>query len=829
MTAPLRVLKFGGTSLGKPDRVERAASLIAREAQQGPLAVVVSAMGGTTDHLLDAADRASTGDFLGASLFLDTLRDLVLTNSGLVDAPLDLTAPIEALIGELRKLLYGVSLLHEHSPASLDLILSFGERLSATALPHVLARHGVDAMMVDARDLVRTDDRFGDALVDWDATAAQVHAAAASWGARIPVITGFLGRAPDGRTTTLGRNGSDYTATLLARGLSASEVQIWTDVPGVMTADPALVDEAWPLACLSYGEALELATFGARMFHPRTMIPLIASGIPMRIRHTMQPDVAGTLVDAHGADDLSRATSVTSLEGQALLDVQVRRLNHSTRLGASVQSILDAQGIPAWLTTQSAMGQAISAVIPIADVPRARAALEEAFATELARGDLHPIGVRAPVTLLTLVAEAMGKKPLVAGRLFGALGHVGVNVEAIGQSASSRSISCVIDASHTTTAVRAVHTAFNLTHQRISLLVLGAGVVGRELLDQLRDQRNELARAHDVAPLVVGIATSRKLLFNPGGISLDTWRAQLDAAPERSSPLTPSDLLSQLEGLTAPIVVDCTAADGMEDVYEAAFARGIHVVAANKKPLAIPQHRRDAVMQAARTHHRAWRYETTVGASLPVIETLKDLVRTGDRVALIEGSFSGTLGYLTNALMEGVPLHTAVRDAKAKGYTEPFPQDDLSGLDAARKALILARELGYTIELSAVQLAPLVPESLLEERSLSTFFDALEGHAPVMAAQVDAWKREGKVLRYLARIDPEAHERGEPLLSVGPMAVPAAHPAARLRGTESFVAFTTNRYQEYPLIVQGAGAGGAVTAAGVLTDVLRIAAGLRGR
>jgi aspartokinase/homoserine dehydrogenase 1 len=685
--------------------------------------------------------------------------------------------------------------------------------------------------MVDARTFVRTDDRFGDAIVDWPATATALDAASGAWAGRIPVVTGFLGRAPDGRTTTLGRNGSDYTATLLARGLRAREVQIWTDVPGVMTADPALVDEAWPLAHMTYGEALELATFGARMFHPRTMIPLIESGIPMRIRHTMRPDEPGTRVDAVGAPAGDRATSVTSLEDQALIDVQVRQLNHATNVSERVQAVLLAEGVDVWMLTQSAMGQAVSAVVPVAQADRAVRALQVAFADAIGRGDLHPIGVERPVTLLTLVAEAMGRTPNVAGRMFSALGQIGVNVLAIGQSASSRSISCVVHAHDTRDAVRAVHAGFNLTHQRVSLLVLGAGIVGAELLAQVAEQREELKRERGLHPVVVGIATSRRLLFDRDGLDLDGWRERLadepEATPARFGPVTP-DVLDRLARLTGPVLVDCTAADGMEELYEQAFARGIHVVAANKKPLTTPQARRDALLASARQHHRGYRYETTVGASLPVIGTLQDLVQTGDEVHLVEGSLSGTLGFLTNALMDGVRLDAAVRDAKEKGYTEPLPQDDLSGLDAARKGIILARELGFELELDDVALTPFVPAELLAERDLEAFYRALAGHADELARTLARLREEGRVLRYLARVDPSAPSRGEPVVTVGPVGVPSDHPAAGLRGSESFVAFHTRRYQLYPLIVRGAGAGGAVTAAGVLADVLRTFPLLRG-
>jgi len=520
------------------------------------------------------------------------------------------------------------------------------------------------------------------------------------------------------------------------------------------------------------------------------------------------------------------------LEHLALIDIQVRRLGTQLRVAERVQRTLDRVGITVWLATQAAHGQALSVVVPFGQADLAINELETELRPELALHEIQPLTVQQPVTLLTLVAEAMGRTVNVAGRMFSALGAVGVNIKSIGQSASSRSISCVIPAHDTMTSVRAVHDAFNFSHQRVSLLVMGKGTVGRELLDQIERQRDLLRRAHDIDVRLVGLADTKRLVFDAEGIDLAAWSDRLDDAPSEAAPVggpVTTEALEKLRRTSVPILVDVTAAEGMEALYIEAFRRGIHVVAANKKPLTIPMTERDALLRAARSSYRAYEYETTVGASLPVIETLKNLVRTGDRVNLIEGSFSGTLGYLTNEIMAGRPLAEAVREAKQLGYTEPRPQDDLSGLDAARKALILARELDIAIELAEVEVVPLVPRPILEEPDLERFFAALEAHQPTLNDRLEHMRHQNRVLRYLARIDPDAQSRGEPVMKVGPMEVPADHPATRLRGSESFVAFTTQRYAEYPLIVQGAGAGGAVTAAGVLADALGIAQTLRGR
>ncbi|MFT7622382.1 MAG: aspartokinase/homoserine dehydrogenase 1 [Myxococcota bacterium] len=834
----LRVFKFGGSSVGRPERIQRVTDLITSEIEHGPLAVTVSAMGDTTDWLIEAMALAAGGHYEEAVAVADRIQDLATTNAlvtlqlleqaGTCPAPRPaLTATVRTTLEPLRQLLYGVSLLRECSPQTADLILSFGERTSAQVLAALLTFRGVPATYLDGRRWTVTDDTFGEALVDFEPSKARLREIQPEWDGAIPVCTGFLGKTPDDRTTTLGRNGSDYTASLLARALDAKEVNIWTDVSGVMTADPGLVRDAYPLSKLSYMEAVELAWFGTRMFHPRTMIPLIESGIPMRIRNTMAPQDPGTVINATGHTDTNEPTSVTSLEDMALLDVEWRRLSTRAQVGERVLEALERADIPVWMATQSAHGQSVAAVIRNEAVDAARAAIMEELAKEYQRKEVNPIGLVPNVTLLTLVCGTMGKRPNVAGRFFSALGAVGVNIRAIAQGASLRSISCVIDGDDTARAVSTVHTAFNFAHQEVSVLLLGKGVVGGHLLQQIQGQAEALLKNNRILLRVVGIADSGRYLYDENGLDLDGWKDALPDGVAHGGDL--SELLARLARLPVPLLIDCTAADGMEALYHKAFAHGIHVAAANKKPLTIPWEQRQALMADADAHYADYAYETTVGASLPVIDTLKNLVRTGDRVRLIEGCLSGTLGYLTNEVMDGVALSEAVANAKSLGYTEPRPQEDLSGIDVARKALILARELGLELELSDVVVEPLVPESLMpEDEDVATFFERLAGYDAEFSARIDGLKAEGKSLRYLARINPEAGP-GEPKLTVGPIGLPNGHPATQLRGSESFVAFSTERYQDYPLIVRGAGAGGAVTAAGVLADALKISQTLRGR
>lgn len=828
MSDSWQVYKFGGSSLGTSGRLPRVLDLIASGPR--PLAVVVSALGDSTDWLILCARSAESGNISQARRELAQVRELATATARSVigsQGQKGFKHDLDEILTPVERLLSGIELTRECSPRTLDSIISVGERISIAVVSRALGEKGVDAVPVDARDFVVTDGTHGAATVDKTETAARFAPFPAKWAGHVPIITGFIGRTRDGHTTTLGRNGSDYTATLVAGLLKASAVTVWTDVLGVMTADPALVREAAPVDRLSYDEALELAYFGTRMFHPRTIIPLRECGAALVIRSTTQPEAPGTRIDATGNPDPNRPTCVTSLERLALIGVQSRRTGLSKPVGGRIIAALGEAGVRVWMTTESTLGQSFSVVIPESDEQKAKQSIAEALAPEIQTGDLRVEPVLSPVTMVTLVGENMGRRPNVAGRFLNSIGSAGINVRALAQGASARSISCVVDADQTAMAVRTVHGAFNLSHTEISVLLLGKGVVGGSLLKQIDQQNRTLGREHDVQIRLVGVGSSGGVLFDEHGLSTDkAVELQKSALEEGKAVKDVISLLGKLAPMPNPVLVDCSAAPGMEKLYLAAFDHGVNVVSANKQPLALPQEQRDELLGRARKHFRAYHYETTVGAALPVIETLKNLVRTGDHVITIEGAFSGTLGYLCDQLAQGKPLSVAVRTARELGYTEPHPRDDLSGLDVARKAVILARELGLQLDLTDVGLKPFVPESYLKEDDPEKFMQSLTKLDAEVAQRVTVSKGEGKLPRYLARITPGA---AGAKVTVGPVDVDAAHPAAALRGAEAFVAFHTERYKEYPMVVRGAGAGGAVTAAGVLADILRLAQNIRGR
>lgn len=825
----LHVLKFGGSSLGRPERFAQVVRIVERVQGGSRVALVVSAFGDTTDHLLAAIAHAESGRRDEAHALIARIAEAArvpvvaaLGDRALPQAQLD--AAIDAVLGPLEGLLDAVALLREASPRARDEVLSFGERLSSRVVSLALSRTGIPSVAVDARTWIVTDATFGDARVDFAATRARAQALAAEWldeGAPITVHTGFLGATPDGITTTLGRNGSDYTAAVLAASLDAEDVTLWTDVPGIMTADPALVPDAYPVPRLSHREALELAGLGLRMLHPRTVLPLAQARIPLRIKDTLHPEAAGTLVDADGSDDEARPTCVASLSDMALIDVEGSLGSVDAHVDARVSAALLSAGIPVSLAVSAARGSGLAFVVEGSRADLAASHVDRALEKERAQGLVSSARTRLGMSVVTLVAEAMGRAVNVSGTFFGAIGAIGVNIRASSQGATSRAISCVVAAEDTRVAVQAVHAAFNLAATPINVVLLGKGTVGGNLLSQLASARETLRATHELDVRLVGLVDSRNAVFDERGLAPAEAVARLESAEPRPDDLGP--LLDRLRKLPVPVLVDCTAADAMSTLYEGALARGIHVVMANKKALTASQSSREALFRTARSHHRSLRYETTVGAALPVIATLQDMVRTGDSVRRIEASLSGTLGYLSNEVSRGTSLSNAIRAARAHGYTEPHPRDDLAGVDAARKALILAREIGLALEMSDVEVEPFVPAELLEHDDIEAFLSAIAAHDAEFGRQMAGVRAEGRVLRYLARIEVSP----TPRLRVGPVMVDGDHPSARLRGTEAQVAFYTDRYAETPLVVQGAGAGGAVTASGVLADVLAVARGRR--
>ncbi len=799
------VMKFGGTSVGSAERLQRMAELVIATsgAPAGNVAVVVSAMGGTTDQLLDAGRAAEAGNEAEVHRLLSTIaaRHLAVAREP------EVVQEVSDLLDGLRSLLAGMRLLREQTPRSRALLASFGERLSVPLAAQALREAGVPAEAVDARGFVRTDASWEEGRVDLDTTRelGRQRLLPLVEAGTVPVVTGFLGATADGITTVLGRSGSDYSAALLGHVLDADEVVIWTDVDGILTADPRVVPEARSLAEVSYAEAAEMSYFGAKVIHPKTMLPCERRGIRIRIRSTFDPDLPGTVVGPDTGPSPFGVKVVTAMRDLSLVTVEGRGMAGVPGVSRRIFEVADAERVNVLMISQASSEQTVSVVVRTDDARRLHEGLKERLRLELDAGLLGDVHRRDRVAAVSILGAGMAGTPGTAGRLFTALGQAGVNVGAIAQGGGELSISVVVDADQANSAVRAVHTAFGLT-RTVHLVVVGLGRVAERFLEMLDANAERFLARGTVYKVVAGVR-SRTWACDTAGIPPLELAARVDAGPAR-----PSDeaLVEQIAsaGLTDVVWVDLSAA-ALAVLHRRVMEAHMHVVTANKVPLAGSREEHSALWAARDRSRVRYGYETTFGAGLPVLHTLQELVATGDELRRVQGCFSGTLGFLCTRLDEGATLRQAVEEARELGYTEPDPRDDLSGMDVARKALIVARSMGTELEPCDVQREPFV-EGL--DAGLEA---ALDAHGQALEDRWAAARDRGHTLRYVASI--EGRE-----VRVGLEEVALHSPLGSLSGPDNMLVFTTRRYAAYPLVIRGPGAGAEVTAAGVLGDLLRI-------
>ena len=815
MPRPVHVQKFGGTSVADADRIGAVVRLVLDGPEGERRVVVVSALGGVTDRLLGAIDEAlARSGRHGAIVDEVRARHLAVIDALAPAAERDaLRDGVEATLATLAELLDGISLLRECSPRARDAIGGTGERLSAPLVAAAFRAAGAEAAAVDAGPLVLTDDRFGEAGVLFDETDRRIRAHfEALPETAVAVVTGFVGSTRRGVTTTLGRSGSDYTATIFAGALGAERCTIWTDVDGVLSADPRIVPEAMPLARLHYREAAELAFFGAKVLHPRTMRPLATRRIPLLIKNTLNPAAPGTLITADEVPDVPPVRGVTAVRDVALLTLEGTGFLGEVGVLARAMSALADAGADVLLTGQASSEESVSMVVRSALGETARAALERAFAPDIARGEAR-VHFRDGCAIVTAVGDEMRHRAGVAGRLFEAIGFEEVSVMMIAQSAAQNAISAVVEDGEARRALRAMHEAFHPDRETVRVVVVGAsGGVGRALVRMIGETDDRLEARTGLRLGLLALANSRRMVFDPAGLGADPL-GRLDAGD-------PADLAALAATLTdlpyrRIVFVDATASDDVADLYPALLEAGIAVVTPNKRA-----NTRDAGFYRrlqALGKGTPFLYETTVGAALPVLSTLRDLVRAGDEVTRIEGALSGTLAYVFSSLMDGATFSGAVREAAARGYTEPDPREDLAGRDVARKLLTLAREAGLDVEPGAVEVESLVPESLRDVPA-AEFLGWLSTADAAWAARLAALE-PGHRLAYVGTVERTADGAR---LQVGVRSIPPGAPLSVLRGTDSLVAFTTERY-ERPVVVFGPGAGPEVTAAGTLADVVHAA------
>jgi len=817
------VHKFGGTSVADADCFRRVAQLVAARAGDN-LAVVVSAMRGVTDQLLGLVERAAQGVALGAEI--EELRTLYLgTVTQLLPAPSAavLREQFEKDVESIESVLKALSLVRSASHRSRDLVSGFGEIWSArllTALLQSMASVRVPVQFVNARDILIIDSGEMGPIVVWDESRRRCRQIIGEKFSGIAVITGFIASSREGLPSTLGRNGSDYSASIFGALLDAAAVEIWTDVDGVMSGDPRRVPEAKVIGTMSYNEAMELAYFGAKVIHPQTMAPAVAQNIPLRIRNTFNPDHPGTTITAAAPARETIVKGVSAIDGVAVINLEGAGMIGVPGTADRLFGALREAAVSVMLISQGSSEHSICFAVREDAADIARRVVERAFAVELEQGQVQRVEVTHDCAILAVVGDGMAGLPGSAGRFFRTLGNAGINVRAIAQGASERNISAVIAGKDMTRGLRAVHSSFYLSAKTVSIGIIGPGSVGSVLIEQIAAASERLRSQFNLDLRVRGIASSRKMCLGPSRIDLAGWRREL----ERGEPADIEHFVEhvQTDYLPHTVLIDCTASQDVANRYAGWLERGIHVITPNKRAHSGPAAYYHELKRIARSGNTHFLYEATVGAGLPVINTLKDLVVTGDDIERISGIFSGTLAYLFNVFDGTQPFSEIVREARARGYTEPDPRDDLSGMDVARKAVILAREAGLDLELDQLDVESLVPEKLAKA-SVDEFLERLADFDAPMAERVARARAEHKVLRYVADVDVRGRSARVRLDTFG-----ADHPFANISLTDNIVQFVTRRYSANPLIVRGPGAGPDVTAAGIFADLLRLCSMLSG-
>ena len=813
----MKVLKFGGSSVAKPERIEGVIDIIKSYYSKGEkFAVVFSAFGGVTDTLIEMARLAANGDESYLPIFeafseRHNNAALELFNEAFQSK---LIPTLKENHTVLKNLLNGIFLVREASPRTMDYVLSFGERNAAYIIANALSQRGINASYLDTRTLIKTDKNFGSAAVHFDLTFEKVQEHF-SQNPDLQIITGFISSSKGGLTTTLGRGGSDYTASIIAAGLEADCIEIWTDVDGVLTADPRKVNKAFPIKNMTYREAMEMSHFGAKVIYPPTLQPALKKGIPLYIKNTFKPDISGTFIS--GQSDLNgRAVKgISSIENIALLTLQGSGMFGVPGIAARLFNSLAKTGINIILITQGSSEYSISFAVQPQVARKAKKVVESEFEYEIKSDLVDPIKLEDDLTVIAIIGENMRYQPGISGRLFQALGKNGINCIAIAQGSSELNVSVVINRNDERKALNALHESFFLSDTKeLHIFMIGVGLIGSTLIKQIRQQSAHLKEHRALEIKIVGLANSKKMVFDEEGIDLENWKEILDAGEQESN--LPGFVANMKElNLSNTIFIDNTADKNISRHYESILDSSISISTPNKIATSSSYIQYQRLKTIAKKRGVQFMYETNVGAGLPVITTLNDLINSGDQILKIEGILSGSLSFIFNSFKEGIKFSSIVKDAKTLGYTEPDPRVDLNGIDVRRKLIILARESGYALEADDVDIQNILPPDCQNAETVEQLFVEIEKADPVFEKLRTDAANNDQVLRMVAKL-----ENGKASISLE--SVDAYHPFFGLSGSDNMIIFTTERYKERPLVIRGPGAGAEVTAAGVFAEIISI-------
>ncbi len=809
----MKVLKFGGTSVGSVESILSLKQIVEKEAKDNHVVIVVSALGGITDKLINTSTLAVEGKEEWRQEFDSMVErhhkmiDTIITDNKKRE---NLFNSVDAMFEQLRSIYFGVYLIHDLSPKTLDAIVSYGERLSSLIVATLID----GAKWFDARKFIKTENKNSKHTLDSELTYQLVKKTFADLP-RISLVPGFISKDKNnGETTNLGRGGSDYTAAIIAAALNAEILEIWTDVDGFMTADPKVIPAAYTINQLSFIEAMELCNFGAKVIYPPTIYPVCIKNIPIRVKNTFNPEHPGTLIKEKVDDDNKPIKGISSIKGTTLITVTGLSMVGVIGVNRRIFTALADNGISVFLVSQASSENSTSIGVKDDDAKAAIDVLNKEFQKEIATGAMYPMAAESGLATIAIVGENMKHTPGIAGKLFGALGRSGISIIACAQGASETNISFVVQEKYLRKSLNVIHDSFFLSEYKVlNIFICGVGTVGGKLIEQIRDQQEILKSENRLNLNVVGIASSKKAIFSREGIDLHDYKKLLEESEESNAEKMLDGILKM--NIFNSVFVDCTASADVAKLYQPLLEHNVSVVACNKIAASSEYADYQKLKKTALKHGVKFRFETNVGAGLPIIGTINDLIHSGDNILKIEAVLSGTLNFIFNEIAEDVPFSEAVRRAKEQGYSEPDPRIDLSGMDVVRKLVILAREAGYQVEQNDVEKHLFVPDEYFEG-SVEDFWRKLPQLDADFEARRKVLESENKKWRFVAKL-----ENGR--TSVSLQTVDMRHPFYDLEGSNNIVLLNTERYMEYPMLIQGYGAGASVTAAGVFANIISIA------